>query len=93
MRADIRRAYPANPAVLGIFPVAAYTADPATSRSSIVRCTNEGQTRPAEPPGCIPKIFGEYARVCGKRKARSPSGAIPRYNNETGGTSRSTRAS
>jgi len=34
MPADIRQAYRDNPPVLGIFPVAAYKADPGTSRSS-----------------------------------------------------------
>jgi len=84
MRADIRLAYRANPAVLGIFPVAAYNGGPRNvtklHRSlTRMKVKLDELSRPGElVPGskvtcpCVWKAEGSGVRAV----------AIPRYNNE-----------
>ena len=84
MQADIRRAYPGNPTVLGIFPVAAYNGGPRNVTKlhrvlSRMRVKLDELRRPAEqPPGrpvACPCVW--KAEESGVRPV-----AIPRYNNE-----------
>jgi hypothetical protein len=84
MRTEIRLAYPANPAVLGIFPVAAYNGGPrnVTKLYRVLARMKVGLdelSRPGEhPPGssvtcpCVWKAEGTTVRPV----------AIPKYNNE-----------
>ena len=84
MRADIRYAYKENPAVLGIFPVAAYNGGP-RNVAKLYRVLNRMKvglgelTRPGEQFDdapvrcpCVWKADGETVRAV----------SIPRYNNE-----------
>lgn len=84
MRADIRVAYKDNPAVLGIFPVAAYNGGP-RNVAKLYRVLNRMKVALNElsPPGeqleddpvrcpCVWKAEGETVRPV----------TIPRYNNE-----------
>ena len=84
MRADIRMAYRSNPAVLGIFPVAAYNGGP-RNVAKLYRVLNRMKvglgelSRPGEQLEddpvrcpCVWKADGESARPV----------TIPRYNNE-----------
>jgi len=84
MRADIRRAYPGNPTVLGIFPVAAYNGGPRNVKRLHRVLTKmsvklEDLRRPGEqPPGRpVPCPCLWKAHESGVRPV-----AIPRYNNE-----------
>jgi hypothetical protein len=84
MRADIRRAYRANPSVLGIFPVAAYNGGPrnVTKLHRVItrmKVKLEELSRPGELAEnskvkcpCVWKADGSDVRPV----------AIPRYNNE-----------
>lgn len=84
MRADIRRAYRADPAVLGIFPVAAYNGGPrnvvklhkvlTTMRVPLTDLRRPGEQPPGRPVTC-PCLW--KADESGVRPV-----AIPRYNNE-----------
>jgi hypothetical protein len=84
MRADIRNAYPANPAVLGIFPVAAYNGGP-RNVTKLYRVLTRMKVKLDElsRPGvqlagssvkcpCVWKAEGENVRPV----------TIPKYNNE-----------
>jgi hypothetical protein len=84
MRADIRAAYKTNPAVLGIFPVAAYNGGPRNvaklyrvltrmkvDLNELSRPAEQSEDDPVRCP-CVWKADGESARPV----------AIPRYNNE-----------
>lgn len=84
MRPDIRAAYKANPAVLGIFPVAAYNGGPRNvaklyrvltrmkvDLNELSRPTEQSDEDPVRCP-CVWKAEGESVRPV----------AIPRYNNE-----------
>jgi hypothetical protein len=84
MRSDIRVAYRANPAVLGIFPVAAYNGGPRNVNKlygvlkrmkveldQLSRAQVEGADASVKCP-CIWKAEGDETRAM----------AIPRYNNE-----------
>jgi hypothetical protein len=87
MRADIRRAYRENPAVLGIFPVAAYNGGPRNVKKlyrvlTRMKIELDELRRPgvqiAEAPvtcPCVWKAVGTDVRPV----------AIPRYNNENRG--------
>jgi hypothetical protein len=82
MRADIRRAYRDNPAVLGIFPVAAYNGGPRNVTKLYRSLTRmkvklDELSRPGEQLAsvtcpCVWKLDGTQIRPV----------AIPRYNNE-----------
>jgi hypothetical protein len=84
MRADIRLAYKNNPAVLGIFPVAAYNGGPRNVARlyrvlSRMKVELNELSRPGEQPEddpvrcpCVWKADGEAVRPV----------SIPRYNNE-----------
>jgi hypothetical protein len=87
MRADIRLAYKDNPAVLGIFPVAAYNGGP-RNVAKLYRVLTRMKvglkelSRPGEQPvddrvrcPCVWKTEGETVRPV----------TIPRYNNENRG--------
>jgi hypothetical protein len=84
MRSDIREAYKANPAVLGIFPVAAYNGGP-RNVAKLYRVLNRMKvglnelSRPGEQDEespircpCVWKADGDTVRAV----------TIPRYNNE-----------
>jgi hypothetical protein len=84
MRTDIRVAFPENPVVLGIFPVAAYNGGP-RNVTKLYKVLNRMKvqidelSRPPEEPiehsvkcPCVWKAEGEAVRPV----------AIPRYNNE-----------
>lgn len=84
MRADIRLAYKDNPAVLGIFPVAAYNGGPrnvaklhrvlSRMKVGLGELTRPGEQLEDDPVRCpcVWKADGETVRPV----------AIPRYNNE-----------
>jgi hypothetical protein len=84
MRADIRLAFPANPAVLGIFPVAAYNGGPRNVTKlyrvlTRMKVALDELSRPGVQTGdssvacpCVWKAEGETVRPL----------PIPRYNNE-----------
>jgi hypothetical protein len=84
MRADIRLAYRGNPAVLGIFPVAAYNGGPRNVTKlhrvlTRMKVKLEELSRPAKQPEgasvacpCVWKAVGTDVRPV----------SIPRYNNE-----------
>jgi hypothetical protein len=84
MRADIRLAYPANPAVLGIFPVAAYNGGPRNVTKlyralARMKVDLDELSRPGVHPAgssvtcpCVWKAEGTNVRPV----------AIPKYNNE-----------
>ena len=84
MRADIRLAYPANPAVLGIFPVAAYNGGPRNVTKlyrvlTRMKVDLDELSRPGEHPAgssvtcpCVWKVDGTSVLPV----------AIPKYNNE-----------
>jgi hypothetical protein len=84
MRTDIRSAYRDNPAVLGIFPVAAYNGGPRNvtklhrvltrMRVGLEELRRPGEQPPGKPVAC-PCVWKED--VAGLRPV-----AIPRYNNE-----------
>lgn len=87
MRADIRLAYKENPAVLGIFPVAAYNGGPRNvaklyrvltrmkiGLSELSRVGEQPEEDPVRCP-CVWKRDGETVRPV----------TIPRYNNENRG--------
>jgi len=84
MRAEIRTAYKANPAVLGIFPVAAYNGGPRNvaklykvldrmnvGLNELSRVGEQAEDDPVRCP-CVWKAEGENVRPV----------SIPKYNNE-----------
>ncbi len=97
MRADIRLAYRANPAVLGIFPCSCVQRR-TPKRDEALPCSgaNECQARRAEPPGSAARrrpsvkyplrLESGEARMCGRCRSRDTT-------TRTAGTSRSTSAS
>lgn len=84
MRADIRIAYRDNPAVLGIFPVAAYNGGPrnVTKLYNVLRRMKVQLGELSRPPAELPEYNAKCPCVWKATGEDTLPVSIPRYNNE-----------